>query len=803
MEADNLEASGGGSQLRLLSLYASNFKKLKFKHPLVFPDGIVLITGLNESGKSTILDAILYALYGRMIRPSQKPSDEEIISYGSGEAQVRLEFAIGETKYRVVRDIHKTRPNTAKLYEVKTDGALKTIATKVDDTTKEVERLLAGITYNEIVASSVVAQKDLERLIKQRLDDRRKVVNVFLNLESFNRVQDSLNEERVRLEGTARTPGLLTIEQQTLETLTERQKEFENQQGQLVALGEKTDKLRLELADLEKRFEEADKLYKLVNEYEDALDRQESLRTEITGKTELENSLKQQLVKTSQTRTELEQAQTDLRRYEGLDDVEPFLTRATSHLETVNESELLLAQLLERERQLRADIDSKKKDFSISEKPATPGKASSSRVWAYLTATGALGAGAILSFFLPFLPAVVTLGSLAVVGIILLAREIASLSRKAEVSEESQKAHANRELVRSWENELSEIRQKTQDRKSRLLQESQETIETLRSMPKYSRLATEGESAKDAVGKALALFESDKQSRSIIEEKSRLLERQLQEEPEIRKKLQTIRDEIANLADKLSSMRLPDLPDSMVFSEDLLADAENTRDSLNKSVSRVRTQIEEAIARQLEVRQFLEENKNIGERLETQQRKVTLLEKDRTVVKYSITGLEQTSESLRNRVKPQVERYMGMILPVITSGHYKAVELDDNYTVKVFDPDAGEFKPKEVFSGGTEDQMLLAMRLAFALALIPQAKGQSPEFLFLDEPLGSSDRVRRAGILSLIQNELSQNFKQIFLISHVGDLEAEADAIIEMENGTVRETVSRKPSIPHPIELAA
>ena len=76
--------------MKLLSLYANNFKKLKFKQPLTFPKGIILITGLNESGKSTVLDAILYALYGRIIRPTQKPSNEDIISYGSGEAQVRL-----------------------------------------------------------------------------------------------------------------------------------------------------------------------------------------------------------------------------------------------------------------------------------------------------------------------------------------------------------------------------------------------------------------------------------------------------------------------------------------------------------------------------------------------------------------------------------------------------------------------------------------------------------------------------------------------------------------------------------------
>src|SRR5437762_3166431 len=236
LEAHSRETSGGGSRLKLLSLYAHNFKKLKFSQPLPFSEGISLITGLNESGKSTILDAILFALFGRMIRPSQKPSNEEILSYGTGEAQVRLEFAIGDLRYRVVREVHKTRPNRAQLYELGGDGRQKTLATTVNDTTSEIERLLGGITYNEIVASSVVAQKDLERLIKQRLDDRRKVVNVFLNLDSFNRVQDQLDAERSRIEGTTRNPGHLTVERERLQSLQDQLKRYREAETQLATL---------------------------------------------------------------------------------------------------------------------------------------------------------------------------------------------------------------------------------------------------------------------------------------------------------------------------------------------------------------------------------------------------------------------------------------------------------------------------------------------------------------------------------------------------------------------------------------
>src|SRR5437899_12435003 len=130
--------------MKLLSLYANNFKKLRLKQPLFFTEGIILITGLNESGKSTILDAILYALFGRMIRPSQKPGNDEIISYGASDCTVKLEFAIGPNKYRVTREAHKTRPARALLQQLTPDTTKRHLATSFSRTTDEDERLLGG-----------------------------------------------------------------------------------------------------------------------------------------------------------------------------------------------------------------------------------------------------------------------------------------------------------------------------------------------------------------------------------------------------------------------------------------------------------------------------------------------------------------------------------------------------------------------------------------------------------------------------------------------------------------------------------
>ncbi len=803
MESDRCKAARGGSQLRLVSLQAQNFKKLKISKPLPLSEGIILITGLNESGKSTILDAVLYALFGRVIRPSKMPSNEDIISYGNGEAQVRLEFDIGENRYRVVREVHKTRPNRATLVEMRPNGTTKALASSVKDVTAEIERLLGGITYDEIVASSVVAQKDLERLIKQRLDDRRKVINVFLNLESFNKVQDQLDTERNGIEGTSRTPGHLTLERERLETLNEQLNEYKDTSVQLDNLNVKVEKLKRDQLHQEKQFVDTDNLYKTLNEYGEAVKQQDSLQREIEDKSLLTNNLQQQLASVDAQRAELSKAEAEVKKYADLAEAEKAITRASEVLERVRSAELQKAQFEEREQRLQGQIAETNKNVTSADESQIASSTKPRRIWSYLVSTAAFGAGAILSFILAFAALSIVLGSLAVVSLLLLTRQIVSLSQQVDASKQQQERLASAQLVASWGNELEEVKKDRDTADVTIRQGSNQILQVLSAIPSYSSYLEGLNDPREVVEQAFLIYNQDKQSLSAVTERVNMLQKRLGEEPLLKRQLAQAHLDIATVERKLKNTLLPSLPDGVEFSPALLDEASQMRDNLNESVSRVKTQVEESMTRMIELKQFLEENKELEEQVDEQKRKVLLLQKQLAVVKYSIKGLEQTSESLRNRVKPQVERYMSQILPVITSGRYKAVQLEDDYTVRVFDPEAGEFRPKEVFSGGTEDQLLLAMRLAFALALIPQAKGRNPEFLFLDEPLGSSDKVRREGILELMHKELSQNFKQIFLISHVGDLEVEADTVIEMENGTVREVVTRKLSLPQPIEIPA
>ncbi|MDE3088275.1 MAG: SMC family ATPase [Chloroflexota bacterium] len=156
-------------------------------------------------------------------------------------------------------------------------------------------------------------------------------------------------------------------------------------------------------------------------------------------------------------------------------------------------------------------------------------------------------------------------------------------------------------------------------------------------------------------------------------------------------------------------------------------------------------------------------------------------------------GVEIVSLARRRivqKVLPSTMDYMCRILPALTRDRYHDAQLDpDSYKIQVWDeraPDGGAFKEKNIFSGGTKDQFSLALRLAFALATLPQERGSAPSFIFLDEPLGSFDDERADALIYLLtEGEIAQAFNQIFLISHVRVDERLFTHRVVLENGRV------------------
>lgn len=125
------------------------------------------------------------------------------------------------------------------------------------------------------------------------------------------------------------------------------------------------------------------------------------------------------------------------------------------------------------------------------------------------------------------------------------------------------------------------------------------------------------------------------------------------------------------------------------------------------------------------------------------------------------------------RVLPETEMHMRALLPELTDGRYRDVKLlsdDENSAdlqIQLWDEQAGRFVGKHLFSGGARDQTSLALRLAFALATLPKELGAMPGFIFLDEPLSSFDDRRSQALVDVLtRGPIARQFPQVFLISH-------------------------------------
>ena len=99
-----------------------------------------LIVGSNGAGKSTILDALCFGLFGKPFRKINKPSLLNSINQRDGI--VEIEFSIGTKQYKVVRGL---KPN---IFEIYCDGILLNQDSSVRDYQEHLEKNIIKINFN-------------------------------------------------------------------------------------------------------------------------------------------------------------------------------------------------------------------------------------------------------------------------------------------------------------------------------------------------------------------------------------------------------------------------------------------------------------------------------------------------------------------------------------------------------------------------------------------------------------------------------------------------------------------------------
>ena len=825
----------------IISLKANNFRRLNFKDPLYFPKGLTIIRGRNEAGKSTILEAILFGIYGdfnilREIRGDRQAKLLDVVNHASNRAKVEVTFEVEGRKFRVERIIEKVGENArqvdARLFDV-TSGNERLLASGTQRVNEEIVKLIR-VDWREMIASNVIAQKDLERLIRLGKADREKIINMFMGLESYNKAIEALQEEK-------RTKNA------ELEKKETEKKALEDYLRRLMSLEEELKKHREELQAIEQTLpgleEEEKRLSETVKYLEDLYKKLRERKSLLEKKKYLEENLKRNEKELLETRKKIELAK------QGLAEAEEKLKQLQQEKEvlekelTQTEKEYRDAQsLLAKISELWNTLEESKRELEnledeisiISEKLKTIEKVNVEMVQIseelknteeeirkvripplYIYASIGL---ALLGIFLSirYWPAglAILVSSLVPILVGQQNKQKALLYLQDKKSQLlSQKSVKEGEL-RLLEREREEY-EKLLKRKAELEEKQKQILGQLKSVAKLedavgleqyvARLQEEVEKLQEKTEELRKhyqqiLSETSKTDQNIHNLKKTLEDLSINENAR-NKDIANIREQLKAVEEQYASIIVPQPPFEiegllMPVSENDVEDVEallhvyhreyesKTREVASKKAEKNRL---EQYIRQAE--EQLKELPKIKEDLDRLEKEVKNLKIEVEAREKAIQVLRDISSKRRGMFAPSVEQNMNWIVSYVTGGRYKAVKINpDNYDIEVYDAEAGRWMRRDIYSGGTNDQMLLAMRIAFTLALLPSAKGTYPRFLFLDEPLGSSDQERRQQIVKLLANELTRVFDQVFLITHVEIEEPPNSTLIELVDGKVAET---------------
>jgi exonuclease SbcC len=293
---------------------------------------------------------------------------------------------------------------------------------------------------------------------------------------------------------------------------------------------------------------------------------------------------------------------------------------------------------------------------------------------------------------------------------------------------------------------------------SRLAQRVEELVEEIEGLSGVSY---------DAEAHRMKREEKDRLERALgrVEE----LERRLAGRPGVERALQTARElgeEAEATAEKLRRE---------------ISALEFDEAAYEASVERV-TVAEERLLRLQDARAGLgDEWKDADYRIERTKAELRRLDDDRKLANEKAAAASRMDEmdglfteffrSLTARARPMLEVEASDLVRELTDGRYERMEFDDNYRVKLLDRFDDSYAI-ERFSGGEADVASLSARVALS-RIVASRGGNTLGFLVLDEVFGSLDAGRRNNVLLALER-LKRSFGQIFIISHVAEVQESA-----------------------------
>ena len=784
--------------MRLNSLRLSNFRQ-HVDTFIEFETGLTGIIGPNGSGKTTILEAIAWALYGQDAARGKKETIRSLSAGAGARVKVELDFQLGGHRYRVERGL-----TSAELY---LDGAEDPIANSLTGVSEMLRRRL-GMTREEFFNTYFTGQKELDVMASMAPSERAQFLSRVLGYERL-RVAQRLVREKSRLVGAEATglrtalPDAAHVEriheeavarltqaaervrvsttrrdrathdmseiaprwlaaQHEREQLQEALAELRVAESEAAAYARDAERIGRELADvsaadeeLQHLAEELRPLAALSEELQalDVLARDEGRRNALL---DTERALEEELSRLRERRTRIETAPT-------------LEEEAILELEQMRAMLELVEGELEAKRtewvRDRQEADTKR--TALREQYAEVKEQRERLVTAGEDGTCPICERALHDHYRSVLDHFdEQMANLIADGKYFNSRIEQLEEMPGDVRELDERRRSTFEDVGKLERRLAKVQLAVQELTS--LTRDLHAREQRFAQVHAERVAIPG--TYDAVRHSAARRELER-LRPLDGRATRLatlMERRPVLESERDRAAAGVASAQARAA-KLSARR-----EVLSFSEQGYA---ALRAHYEATAAELRSAELDAVAANGEAagaQAAMARGEQARQELRRVRAQLDALDRSRRLHDELDRAFTDLRTDLNVQLRPEIGEVASSFLTDLTDGRYDELELDDSYNLTVLE----DGTPKPVISGGEEDIANLCLRLAIS-QMIAERAGQSFSLLILDEVFGSLDEARRQNVVQLLRG-LHDRFEQVIIITHIEQVREGLDRVISV-----------------------
>jgi DNA repair exonuclease SbcCD ATPase subunit len=145
-----------------------------------------LVIGHNGAGKSTILDALCFGLFGKPFRKINKP--QLLNSINQRDCIVEIEFKIGQKNYKIVRGI---KPN---VFEIYCDNILLNQDAAAKDYQDILENSILKLNYKSFTQVVILGSASFTPFMQLSASDRRTIIEDLLDIQIFSSMNNLVKE---------------------------------------------------------------------------------------------------------------------------------------------------------------------------------------------------------------------------------------------------------------------------------------------------------------------------------------------------------------------------------------------------------------------------------------------------------------------------------------------------------------------------------------------------------------------------------------------------------------------------------